>query len=73
MRGVGVNSEGGGTTSFTNVTNYFYTPITTRSGASGIGPKDGGGGIESIKDGGGGIGSTKDGGNRNRINLRWRR
>ncbi len=50
MRGVGVNSKGGRTTSFANVTNFFCIPITTRDGGGGIGVEDGGGN----GDGGGG-------------------
>ncbi len=67
MKGVGVDSRGGGTT-FTNVT-IFFCNIAISGG--GIRLQDGGGvgirwvengrdGIRSTKDGGGGIGSAED-------------
>jgi hypothetical protein len=74
MKGVGVNNGGGKTTSSTNVTNCFCTPITTRGGGSGIGVEDGGGGgirlnengrgrIGLVEDVGGGIGAEDGRGN----------
>ncbi|CAM6067577.1 unnamed protein product [Sphagnum tenellum] len=53
MKGVGVNSKGGITTSFANVTNFFCIPITTGGGGGGIGFEDTRRGGIGVEDGGG--------------------
>jgi hypothetical protein len=66
MKGVGVDSEEGKTTSFTNAIDFLCTPITTWGG--GIGFEDARGGGIGVEDGGG---NANGGGGGEEVKMGW--